>query len=153
QRDRERSDFSFLTGWAGIFAPLTGGVFAGLQRTFRPHATSLTGEMFDLLLFAVITWLLLEYRLNEKPSWLAAATVVFGAAVTESWAFVGFIPVFITALIWIKGVEFFNLRFLGRTFLCGLAGLLFFLLLPLLAKFSGSKFGIWDLMRPSLHTD
>ena len=68
QRQREKSDFSFLTGWPAVFPPIIAVLFTGLQLAFwEAHATSFTGEMFDLLLFAFIIWLLLEYRLDENP--------------------------------------------------------------------------------------
>ena len=54
----------------------------------------------------------------------------------ENWAMVGFLPLFIVAIIWIRGWSFFNLRFLSRMFLCGLVGMLFYLLLPVLAVIS-----------------
>jgi len=154
QRQREKSDFSFLTGWPAFFPPVLAVVLAGLQLTFWEHATNYTGEIFDLLLFAFIIWLLLEYRLDEKPWRLAAAAAAFGAGMAEDWAFVGFFPVFLAAIIWLKRVEFFNITFLTRMMLCGLGGMLFFLLLPVLAKFSGNlKMGIWEALRPNIHAD
>ena len=36
---------------------------------------------------------------------------------------IGFFPVFVAAIIWIRGLSFFNLRFLERMMLCGLAGM------------------------------
>ena len=53
---------------------------------------------------------------------------------TNNWAMIGFFPAFVVALVWIKGLSFFNLRFLGRMSLCGLAGLSLYLLLPLVAR-------------------
>ena len=154
QRQRERSDFSFLTGWPAIFPPILAVVLGGLQLTFWEHATNYTGEMFDLLLFAFIIWLLLEYRLDEKPWRLAVAAAAFGAGMAEDWAFVGFFPIFLAAIIWLKRVEFFNIGFLTRMVLWGLGGMLFFLLLPVLAKFSGNlKMGIWEALRPNIHMD
>jgi tetratricopeptide (TPR) repeat protein len=53
-----------------------------------------------------------------------------------------------------KKLEFFNVRFLIRLVLCGLAGLSLMLLLPLVGKFSiEAKLGIWDLLRPGISTD
>ena len=65
------------------------------------------------------------------------AAVVYGAGMVENWAMVGFLPVFIAAIIWIRGVSFFNLRFLQWMLLCGLAGFSLVLLLPTWGLVSG----------------
>ena len=83
--------------------------------------------MFDLLLFAYVIRCLLEYP-HHRPRILAAARLfAFGLAMTNNWAMIGFFPAFVVALVWIKGLSFFNLRFLARMSLCGLAGLLLYL--------------------------
>ncbi len=105
----------------------------GLELTFWEQATNGTPEMFELLLFAFVVWSLLEYRLDERVGRLFLAAAVFGAGMTENWAMVGFLPLFVAAIVWIRGLSFFNGRFLTRMFLCGLAGTLFYLALPLLA--------------------
>ena len=108
----------------------------GLQLTFWERATNWTGEMFDLLLFAVVIWSLLEYRLDEREWRLFVAAFVYGAGMTDDWGMTGFLPLFLVAIVWMRGFDFFNWRFLGRMLLCGLAGMLFYLLLPLLAVVS-----------------
>jgi hypothetical protein len=122
ERKRERSDFSFLTTGSAWLPPVLAALVCGWQLTFWEQATNWTGEMFDLLLFASVIWLLLEYRLDEREWRLFLASVVYGAGMAENWAMVGFLPVFIAAIIWIRGFSFFNLRFLGRMVFCGLAG-------------------------------
>jgi tetratricopeptide (TPR) repeat protein len=137
QRRRERSAFSFLTIGSAWLPPVLAVAVCGLQLTFWEHATNFTGEMFDLLLFAFVIWLLLEYRLDEREGRLYLAALVYGVGMVENWAMVGFLPVFIAAIIWIRGLNFFNLRFLQRMGLCGLAGISFSLLLPTWAVVSG----------------
>jgi tetratricopeptide (TPR) repeat protein len=137
QRRREHSDFSFLTIGSAWLPPVLAVLVCGLQLMFWQHATNWTGEMFDLLLFASVIWLLLEYRLDERAWRLFLASVVYGAGMADNWAMVGFFPAFIAAIIWIRGFSFFHLRFLGRMALCGLLGMTFFFLLPLLAVISG----------------
>ena len=154
QRQRERSDFSFLTGWPAWFPPILAVLFIGLQLAFWENATSFTSDMLDLLLFAFIIWLLLEYRLDEKPWRLTAALVAYGAGIAESWAFIGFFPVFLAFIIWLQRLEFFNIRFLFRMALCGLAGMSLILLLPLVAMHSANyQIGFWDALRPNLRLD
>ena len=113
ERKRERSDFSFLTIGSAWLPPVLAVLACGLQLTFWEQATNWTGEMFDLLLFASVIWLLLEYRLDEREWRLFLASAVYGAGMAENWAMVGFLPLFLTALIWMRGLNFFNARFLS----------------------------------------
>ena len=154
ERQRERSDFSFLTSWVAWFPPVLAVLVGGLQLTFWENATSFTGETFDVLLFAVVVWQLLEFRIDENDVRLFAVAAIYGAGLTESWAFIGFFPLFVAAIIWLKKLEFFNLRFLAGMAAGGLAGLFFLFLLPLAAKLSGhSDLGLWGAMRPCLSSD
>jgi len=154
QRQREKSDFGFLTGWQAYFPPVLAVLMLGLQLAFWEHATSFTGETFDLLLFAFIVWQMLEYRMDEKEWRLLAVAFTYAAGVAESWMFIGFFPVFLAALIWLKKLEFFSLRFLVRLVLCGLGGLLFLFLLPLVVKFNSHfKLGIWESLSPNIRLD
>jgi tetratricopeptide (TPR) repeat protein len=144
QRERERSEFSFLTIWSAWLPPVLAVAVCGLQLTFWEQATNCSGEMFELLLFSFIVWSLLEYRLDEHEWRLFLAAAVLGAGMTDNWtiqspngsALVGFFPLFVAAVIWTKKLSFFNLRFLRRMALCGLAGMLFYFLLPILAMIS-----------------
>ena len=52
-------------------------VMCGFQRSFWEHAIVGTGEMIDLLLFAYCVRGLLEYRVEEKNSWLYKVAVVY----------------------------------------------------------------------------
>jgi tetratricopeptide (TPR) repeat protein len=154
QRTRERSDFSFLTTGSAWFPPLLAVVVFGLQFGFWQNATSFTGEMLNMVIFATIIWLLLEYRLDERPGRLTLAALIYGAGMVENWALIGFLPVFVIAILWVKGLEFFNLRFLTRMALCGLAGLLLLLLLPLIGVLTGDVgASFWDLLKPVLRND
>src|SRR5688572_9027357 len=60
---------------------------------------------------------------------------------------IGFFPLFQAALIWIKGVRFFDPGFLGRTVLCGLVGLLLYLLLPVVWMLKGENFTFFEVLR------
>ncbi|MGC9942488.1 MAG: tetratricopeptide repeat protein [Verrucomicrobiota bacterium] len=154
ERLRERSDFSFLSGPLAIFPPILAVVLVGLQLSFWEQATSFTGESFEMLLFAVIVWQLLEYRLDEAPWRLYLTAFIYGAAIAESWAFVGYIPIFITAIIWLRKLDFFNLQFLARMAWCGLGGILFLFLLPIMAILSGKfHLSFWEALRPALNAD
>ncbi|HUC85827.1 MAG TPA: DUF2723 domain-containing protein, partial [Candidatus Acidoferrales bacterium] len=140
ERSRERSDFSFLTGWVAWVPPVAAVVFAGFHLGFWENATSLSVDSFELLWFAVILWLLLEYRLDEHEGRLYLAAALYGAGMVENWAMIAFFPLFLMMMIWLRGFSFFRVDFLIRMSLSGLGGLLLLLLLvvPLAARFSGS---------------
>jgi len=150
ERLREPSVFSFLTGWAAWAPPVAAVLFAGCQLTFWENATSFSGDSFELLWFALILWQLLEYRLDEREGRLYFAAGLFGAGLIENWGLVGFAPVFLMMLIWLRGLSFFNLHFLLRVTWWGLAGALVVLvvLLPLIGRFSGAyPMGMWDVIK------
>lgn len=154
ERQREKSAFSFLTGWPAWFPPVVAVLFAGFQLAFWQHATSYSGETFQLLIFAIVIWQLLEYRLDELEWRLIASTFIYAAGLTDNWAHVAFFPLFLTAMIWSRGLDFFNLQFLVRMALAGLGGMLFFLLLPLVVKVSGNfNLSFWDAIRPVFQMD
>lgn len=137
QRTREQNAFSFLTIPTAWLPPVFAVLLCGLQLTFWENATNFTGDMVGLLLFAFVIWSLLEYRLDGREGRLFLAAFVYGAGMANDWTMVCFLPVFITAIIWIRGLSFFNPRFLERMALCGLAGMSLYLLLPLVAVISG----------------
>jgi tetratricopeptide (TPR) repeat protein len=154
QRKREGNGFSFLTIGSAWLPPVFAVAVCGLQMTFWEQATNCTGEMFDLLLFAFVIWSLLEYRLDEREGRLFLAAAIYGAGMTDDWALVGFFPVFIAAIIWIRGLSFFNSNFLVRMTWCGLAGMLFYLLLPLVAAASHKIPGaFWQALKLNLATE
>ena len=151
QRKREQNPFSFLTIRSAWLPPVFAVLVCGLQLTFWEDATNFTGEMVGLLLFAFVIWSLLEYRLDERDGRLFLAAFIYGAGMANDWAMVSFSPVFITAIVWIRGLSFFNLRFLERMMLCGLAGILFYLLLPLVAAISGKvPVTFWEVLKFNL---
>ncbi len=154
ERTRERSDFSFLTTAGAWLPPTLAVAMFGLQFGFWQNATSFTGDMVQLLLFAVVIWQLLEYRLDEREGRLALTAVIYGMGIADNWAFLGFLPVFVIALIWLKGFGFFNLRFIGRMALCGLAGMSLLLVMPLAGKISGDlSLSFWEMLKPALKLD
>ena len=131
QRLRERSDFSLLSvslSWVPILLAVA---VCGLQLTFWENATALTGEMFDLLIFAYLIRCLLEYRVSMDETWLSKLAIVYGLGVTNNWALIAFFPLFLGALIWIRGLQFFDPGFLVRMAALGFAGLMLYLLLPI----------------------
>jgi tetratricopeptide (TPR) repeat protein len=151
QRRREQGPFSLLSIRHAWLPPVFAVMICGLQFTFWEYATNYTGEMFNLLLFAFVIWSLLEYRLDEREGRLFLAAFVYGAGLSNDWAMVCFLPVFLAALVWIRGLSFFYSRFFGRMAVCGLAGALFYLLLPLLAVISDKvPVTFWEMLKLNL---
>ena len=136
QRKQRRSDDALLSVPLAWLPPLLAVLACGLQLTFWECGTNGTPEMVNLLCIAYTVRALLEYRLDEREAWLYKAALVYGAVMTSDWVVIGLFPVFVVALIWIRGLSFFNLRFLQRMLLFGLIGCSLYLLLPLLASLS-----------------
>ena len=135
QRLRETSEFSLLTIPTAWLPPLFAALVCGLQLTFWQNAVNTAsenrnlsffgsdaaGEMLDLFLFAYCIRCLLEYRISLKVSWIARFAFVYGLSMADNWLMVGLFPAFLATLIWIRGLSFFNTRFLGLVALFGLA--------------------------------
>jgi tetratricopeptide (TPR) repeat protein len=143
QRQRETSEFSLLSGPLAWIPPLLAVLACGLQLTFWESATTGGAEMFDLLLLAYIIRCLLEFRVAQRDSWLFRAALVYAAAMTNNWVMIALLPAFVVAVLWIKGLSFFNLRFIGIMALFGGCGLLFYFLLPAFNAASGAPIGFF----------
>jgi tetratricopeptide (TPR) repeat protein len=137
QRLRETSDFSFLTIRGAWLPPVLAVLTCGLQFTFWEFATNFTGDLVDLLIFALMIWSLLEYRLDEREGRLFLAAGIYGAGMTQDYGLIGFLPFLLAAMIGIRGLGFFNAAFLARFLGCGLAGLSLYFMLPTLDVLSG----------------
>lgn len=131
QREREKSPFGLLSVSTAWISPVLAVAVCGLQLTFWENATNISADIFDLVLFAYVVRCLLEYRVSQRDSWLLRAVIVYAVGMTDTWVLIALAPAFLAALIWLRGLGFFQLRFLARLFLCGLAGLLFYLYLPM----------------------
>lgn len=156
QRVRQEDEFSLLSIPARWLPPALAVLVCGLQMTFWEQSVVWTGEMLDLLLFAYVIRCLLEFRVSQRESWILRAVFVYGLGMANNWAMVGFFPLFVGALIWIRGVTFFNPRILLRTLGCGLLGVALIFVLPLMISFSDWPqfgFGFWDGLRYNLASD
>lgn len=137
QRNREVSPHALLSGPLAWLPAVAAAALCGFQMSFWENATNGTGEMLDLLLFAYPIRCLLEYRLTERPAWLARMAVTLGLGMANNWAMLGFFPFFVIALLWITGRGFFNFRFLLRLVGFGLAGFSIYLIQPAVVAVSG----------------
>jgi len=148
---RHSGQFAALTAHAGWIPPVLAVTACGLQLTFWERATSVSGEMVDLLVFACVIRCLLEFRNDRNGSWLARATFLYAAGMTNNWGLIVYLPVFLFALVRLNGLNILNVRFLLRLSLWGLAGLSFYLLLPaLLGLSSVHHVDFWTALRSNL---
>lgn len=148
QRIRGHAEDTLLHGWFAALPVVLATGLLGLQLSFWENATLQTGEMLDLLLLAFCVLAVLEYRLDLREGWLWAASFGWGAGMPGNWAMIGFAPLFLTAIIWVRGWSFFNAAFLTRIILWGLAGLAFYLMLPVLGTLTGdAQLGFWEAIK------
>jgi len=148
-RDREPSRMPMLhlpTSW---IPPLLAALGMGMELGFWEQSTAGSVDLFDVLIFAYIVRCLLEFRNEDRPSWLWCAAFASGAGMADSWTLVLFFPLFVAAVVWLKGFGFFNLRFLLRILMWGVLGLLLYCLLPLLAGGGGA--GFWQTLKFALN--
>ncbi|MBC8002563.1 MAG: tetratricopeptide repeat protein, partial [Opitutaceae bacterium] len=131
--------------------PVLAVAVCALQLSFWEHATAASMEILDLLVFAWCLRCLLEFRVSQKENWLFKMAFVYGLGVTNNWAMIGYFPFFLTAVIWIRGLAFFNFSFVTRTVLFGLAGLSLYLLLPIIEAASGTNdVSFWMALKTNL---
>jgi tetratricopeptide (TPR) repeat protein len=153
QRQRN-PDRHGLLGTGNAWLPPTLAVLVcGLQLSFWENAIAMTGEMFNLLLFALMVWCLLEFRRTEKNSWLLWLSFLNGLGAANNWAMVAFLPGFLFAVLWMKGFfNFFNPAYVAAflkegtrvlhyrlplaMLACWAAGAVWFLLMPLVVSHS-----------------
>lgn len=161
QREREHGPWSLLSIRSAWVPPLFATIVCGLQLSFWESATnastsgpaSVSSHMLDVMLLAYVIRCLLEYRIDERDSWLTRATFVYALGITNDWAMIGFLPLFVVAMVWIKGLSIFNPQLLTRLFLCALAGLSLYLVQP--AYYSLAEIGnvpFWAALRSNLGT-
>jgi hypothetical protein len=111
QRHRQRAETAFLNIPTAWIPPVFAVAICGLHLAFWEHATAGTGEMLDLLLFAYSSDVSSNIAWMSAESWLVRMALVYGLATANNYAMIAYAPVFLIALIWIRGVAFFHLRF------------------------------------------
>ena len=108
-----------------------------LQLTTWEHATSLSGEMLNALIFGTAVRALLEFRSSGNSRWLDLMALLIGVGITNNWAMIGFLPAFIAAFFWMGGWEILKARTLLRLVGIGAAGLILYLVTPLVGAGRG----------------
>ena len=162
QREKESDRFGILSIRSAWLPQVLAVMVCGLQMTFWENATAFSGEMLNVLVFAYVIRCLLEYRVDEGRPWLYRAAFAYGLGITNNWAMLAFLPLFLAALAWIKGPLVwikgtglrcsFNPRFLGGLLLWGSAGLLLYFLLPVTQGWGDSAVPFWAALKANLGT-
>jgi len=118
--------------WIARLPALLAVTVCGFEFSFWQEATAMTGEMMDVFLLAAAICCLLEYRVRNEICWLNLAALVWGVGMTENWVMLLTLPLFVAALIALRGLRFFERDFLVRMALLGLAGFSAYALLPVM---------------------
>ena len=117
--------------WVKILPVLLASGVCGLELNFWQEATAGAGAMVDQLLLAAAIWCLLEYRAAKDSRWFNAAAVIWGLGLAQNWMMQLCLPLFVAALIAVRGLRFFKRDFLLRMALFGLAGFAIYALPPI----------------------
>ncbi len=132
--------------------PVLAVTVCGLELSFWEHATSATGEIIDLLVFAYVLRCLLEFRLGREQKWMTRSAFVYGLGMANNWLMLAYFPVYIYAVLRSKGLgRFLKPKFLLRMTAWGVAGLSLYLLLPAVhSLWSNDHVGFWTELKAHL---
>lgn len=150
QRQTQQTEDALLSFPGAWMAALLAVAVAGLQLTFWEHATSFTGEMLDLFVFALCVWSLLEYRLDPRGGRLMFMAFIYGLGCANNVAMIAFFPGFVGATVWIAGRRLLENLLVVKLIFCGAAGLLLYLVQPLMGVLGDSPFTFWQILKTNL---
>ncbi|MBN2508026.1 MAG: DUF2723 domain-containing protein [Verrucomicrobia bacterium] len=151
QRGLEQSEYSFLSIRAAWVPPVLAALVCGLQLSFWENAVVATGESLDLLIVAYCVRCLMEYRIELRDSWLYRMAPVYGLGIVNNYAMIAFLPLFVGAMLWTRGRDFFQRRFLLRMLGLGTAGLALYLVLPAVNSLAGlTDYSFLEILRTHL---
>ena len=149
----------FLTSNRGLYlgvnnwAPaVLAAVLCGLEFSFWQQSVAAVGETLNILLFASALRWLLEYRTDHQLSYLRKAIFMWGVGMTENWAMIILLPVFIGGIMWLRGRRFYSVKFLFMAFLVGLAGFSIYAVPPIVnSLFPHAQLSFHEAWTASLH--
>ena len=122
---------STLAGWRARLPVIFACSVCGLEFNFWQHATNMTGEMLQLLVFATAVWCLQEYRCSRQFHWLQAAALVWGAGMVENWMMLLALPIFVALSFWFGKFRVLTVKAILRLAVANLLGFSVFAMLPL----------------------
>ncbi|HEY3861426.1 MAG TPA: tetratricopeptide repeat protein [Verrucomicrobiae bacterium] len=153
QRQRELAPNALLANRAAFLPAVFAVALMATHLLFWQHAVVATGEMVNILVFAFIINCIAEFRISHKDSWLFMSALAYGLGTTNNWALMGYFPIYLFAIFRSRGlIGFFNVRFLLKMLLCGLAGLTLYLLVPFMGASSSGEGGFAYLFHRELGT-
>ncbi|HAV63770.1 MAG TPA: hypothetical protein DCY13_15565 [Verrucomicrobiales bacterium] len=151
QRERERGEKGLLTGPTAWLPATTAAGLCGLQMLFWQNATNASPDMLNLFVMAWIVRELLEFRVDGRESRLVRVALLYGLGITSNAALIALFPFALGAIIWIMGKGFFRSPLILKLTVAGLAGLLLYLLLPVLAVASDRiDITFWEALRSNV---
>jgi len=62
--------------------------------------------MLDLLIFAYVIRCLLEFRNDQRESWLFRSAFIYSAGMANNWAMIGYFPLYVVAVLFVKDFGF-----------------------------------------------
>lgn len=136
--------------WMRVVPAMVAMALLGLQSSFWESATAATGHMIHLLGMALSVWLIRKFQISGQQRLLYIWAGLYGVWLTNTWGLIGFLPCFLLVLAVALKWSFWQPAFLIRMFLSGLAGALFYLLMPLVAQVPDA--GFWTLLKAELGT-
>jgi tetratricopeptide (TPR) repeat protein len=151
QRVRMRHSDGLLGTKFGWAPAALAAAALGLGLTMWEHATAATNEALDLFVFAYLIRCFLEFRQSRDERWLFKVALVYGLGVANNWALIGYFPLFLGAMIWMRGKAFFKLRFIVMMTALGLVGMLLYLVLPAVWAIKGEgNLTFWESLKSML---
>ena len=151
QRQRVLASSGVLPGRIAWLPATLAVLVCGLQYSFWALSKGYAPDSIDLLLFAYCVRALAEFRHSRNDSWLHKAALVYAMGMTSNFALIGYFPLFIGTVLWMKGRSFFDFGFLLKFGLLGCLGLLLYLI-PAIAHATSdvSPLGFWEALRAYL---
>lgn len=151
QRQRELKNRGILPATVAWLPASLALLVCAFGLTFWQNASAFSQDMLDLVLFAYVVRALAEFRLEPRDEWLYKAALVYGFGIANSSSMLGYLPLFIATVAWVKGLPFFKFQFLMKLALLGSVGLLAYLVVPIVHSVSDAGWlGFWESLRAYL---
>lgn len=137
QRIREKSHAGILTGPYAWVPVIAGSLLFTFSLTVWESSTAFTTEMVNLLVFSVILRAIFKTRIDGNDMRLVIGAFFTGIALVNDGGFIGFLPFIIAGFIWVKKKEIITFQFLMPAAVSFIAGLLLYLLVPIIHPYNG----------------
>jgi len=135
--------------WIG---QVIGAGLLGVQLSFWLNASSDTGFMVNVLVLAAVIYCIVRAAAEKHYyGWFYRSAFLMGIAMANYWGAIGYLPLYLVAVFWIRKVGFFRPRFLLRMAGYGLLGVSFLAFLPLVnAIFGATETSLWQSLKQTV---